>query len=229
MGIYLIPDFSLTIITVLFTGTILAFYAFIGFEDMVDVAEEVKNVKRNLPLAILITLGITTLLYLLIMVSAILSMPPQELAKSQAPIATLYKFHTGKSAEIISIISILAIINGALIQIIMASRVIYGLSSRGQLPLFLSYIHSKTQTPIVATVLSGMIVMILALVGYLSTLAQTTALLMLIVFSIINLALWRIKQAEPQTKGCLCLPRFVSLLAFIISATFVVIEIYQHF
>ncbi|MDX1353652.1 MAG: APC family permease, partial [Thiomicrorhabdus sp.] len=81
----LIPDLSLSSISVIFAGTLLAFYAFIGFEDMVDVAEEIEDVKRNLPLAILITLTVTCFLYMLIMLLAVLSIPPQELANSSAP------------------------------------------------------------------------------------------------------------------------------------------------
>ncbi|WP_040728333.1 APC family permease [Thiomicrorhabdus sp. Kp2] len=228
IGALLIPEFNLTSLSIIFTGTLMAFYAFIGFEDMVDVAEEVQDVKRNLPLAILITLGITTILYMLIMTLAVLSIPPQELAQSSAPLATLFTLHTGKSAEIISLISILAIINGSLIQIIMASRVIYGLSYRHQLPALLSYIHPKTQTPIIATLLAGLTVMTLALIGHLSTLAEITSFLMLIVFSIVNLALWRIKQTEPIIEGCISLPRYVALLAFISSTSFVIISIYSR-
>ena len=228
LGQQLIPEFNLTNLSIIFSGTLLAFYAFIGFEDMVDVAEEVKDVKRNLPLAILITLGITSVLYILIMILAVLSIPPEQLAQSQAPLATLFTFHTGRSAEIISVISILAIINGSLIQIIMASRVIYGLSSRHQLPKLFSYIHPKTQTPLMATMLSGLIVVLMALIGHLSSLAEITSFLMLIVFSIVNLALWRIKQIEPTIEGCICLPRYVALLAFISSTSFVIISIYSR-
>ena len=221
----LIPDFNLTSLGIIFSGALLAFYAFIGFEDMVDVAEEVKNVKYNLPMAIFLTLIITTILYILIMLLAILSIAPQELAKSQAPLATLYTFHTGQSAQIISVISILAIINGSLIQIIMASRVIHGLSSRHQLPSFLGRVNSITQTPVVATVIAGLIVLIMALIGNLASLAELTSLIMLIVFSVINLALWRIKAQQPKVENCFNSPRFISLIAFFSSTVFVIIEI----
>ena len=224
LGNLLIPDFNLTSLGIIFSGALLAFYAFIGFEDMVDVAEEVKNVKYNLPMAIFLTLIITTILYILIMLLAILSIAPQELAKSQAPLATLYTFHTGQSAQIISIISILAIINGSLIQIIMASRVIHGLSSRHQLPSFLGRVNSITQTPVVATVIVGIIVLVMALIGNLSSLVELTSLIMLIVFAVINLALWRIK-AQPKVENCFNSPRFISLIAFFSSTVFVIIEI----
>ena len=75
-------------------GAFLAFYAFIGFEDMVNVAEEVKEPTRNLPLAILIAIGVSTLLYLLVALVAVLALPPAELAQSRAPLALIWgTFH----------------------------------------------------------------------------------------------------------------------------------------
>lgn len=221
----LIPEFSLNSLNLVFAGALLAFYAFIGFEDMVDVAEEVKDAKRNLPLAILITLGITTLLYITIMLIAILSIPPAELSQIDAPLARLFSLHTGEPATLISMIGMLAIINGSLIQIIMASRVLYGLSFRHQLPAFLSYVSPTTQTPVVATLLAGMIVLLLALIGNLSMLAQTTSFIMLMVFSVVNLALWRIKHNEPPVEGCINFPIWLPLLAFVVSTAFVILEI----
>ena len=114
-------------------GAFLAFYAFIGFEDMVNVAEEVKEPRRILPLAILITIGISTLLYLLVALVAVLALPPAELAQSRAPLALLYERATGSAPTLISLISMFAVVNGALIQIIMASRVLYGMSREGWL------------------------------------------------------------------------------------------------
>src|SRR5690606_14953233 len=132
-------------------GVTLAFYAFIGFEDMVDVAEEVKSVHRTMPRAILLTLGLTTVIYLLLVVIALLVLPPAELASSPAPISALYEAATGHSPLFMGVVAMFAIINGALIQVIMASRVLYGLSSRGQLPAPLARVHPATRTPLIAT------------------------------------------------------------------------------
>lgn len=225
----LIPSFDFTSWGFVFAGTLLAFYAFIGFEDMVVVAEEVKDVKRNLPLAILLTLGITTLLYMLIMTIAVLSMPPEELAQSSAPLARLYQYHTGGDSTLISIIGLFAIIDGVLVQMIMASRVLYGLSSRGQLPALLSRVNPKTQTPLYATGLTIVSVLILALVGRLASLAELTSIIMLIVFSLVNLSLWRIKQRLPHNEGHINLPSWISLSAFIVSSSFVVLETTKFF
>ena len=222
-----VPNADFTSWGFIFAGTLLAFYAFIGFEDMVDVAEEVKDVQRNLPLAIIITLIITVTLYMVIMFIAILSIPPVEIAQSKAPLATLYSFHTGQEATLISFIGMFAIIDGALIQIIMASRVLYGLSCRGQLPALLGRVHPRTQTPLYATAIAVICVLTFALIGRLGSLAELTSLLMLTVFSLVNLSLWRIKKWQPDSGSLINLPRWVPLFAFIVSSTFVLIELYK--
>jgi len=209
----------------IYLGASLSFYAFIGFEDMVDVAEEVKEVKYNLPLAILLTLGITTFVYILLVITAVLSLTPAELASSKAPLALIYEHHTGKSSVIISIIGLLAIVNGALIQMIMASRVLYGLSSRGQLPDFLGVIHHKTRTPLVSTALVTIIVLVLALIGRLASLAEATSLIMLSIFSIVNLALWKIKRRDPKPQDVRVFPSWIPVIGFFISAVFVLSKI----
>jgi len=221
----LIPPIDLTSWHGIYLGAILSFYAYIGFEDMVDVAEEVNEVKRNLPLAILLTLGVTTLIYMLIMVTAVLTLSPAELASSEAPLAQIYEHHTGEKAVIIIIIGMFSIINGALIQMIMASRVLYGLSSRGQLPDFLGVVHHRTRTPHFATAVATVIVLIIALLGSLASLAEATSVIMLTIFSIVNLALWRIKRRAPNPVDVRTFPIWIPIIGFFVSFAFVLSEI----
>ena len=209
-----------------FVGVTLAFYAFIGFEDMVDVAEEVKDVSRNMPRAILLTLGISTLLYLLLMMSALLTLSPQTLHDSSAPLATLYQAHTGRSPAVIGIIALFAIINGALVQMIMASRVLYGLSSRRQLPAVLGRINARTRTPLIATAVAASLMLGLALYGRLADLATATSALMLTIFALVNLSLWRLKGRESAPPDMLVFPRFVPGLGFLLSVGFVLRELF---
>ena len=216
-----IPPANIASWSGIYLGAILSFYAYIGFEDMVDVAEEVKNVKRNLPLAILLTLGITTFIYMLLIITAVLSMPPSELAKSEAPLAEIYQFHTGEKAIAISIIGIFAIINGALIQMIMASRVLYGLSSRGLLPGLLRKVHRQTQTPLVATAVVTLAILIIALIGRLTSLAEMTSIIMLSIFSMVNFSLWRVKQRDPNPGGIKIYPSWIPVIGFLVSSAFV--------
>ena len=180
-------------------GAFLAFYAFIGFEDMVNVAEEVKRPERNLPRAILIAVGVSTLLYLLVALVAVLAMPPHELSQTRAPLAAIYERATGSAPILISVISLFAVVNGALVQIIMGSRVFYGMSREGWLHRALGRVHVRTRTPLLATALVTALVLVLALWLPLVTLAKATSFIILIVFAIVNLALARIKFRSPTT------------------------------
>jgi amino acid transporter len=211
--------------TLILLGVTLAFYAFIGFEDMVDVAEEVKDVRKTMPRAILLTLGISALLYFVLMVSALLALSPAELAATGAPLATLYAEHTGEPAVVIGVIAMFAIINGALVQIVMASRVLYGLGSRGQLPAVLAWVSPTTRTPLLATAVATGAVLALALYGRLAGLAATTSLLMLTIFALVNLALWRVKGRGPAPESAYEFPRAFPLIGFLLSAAFVVREL----
>jgi APA family basic amino acid/polyamine antiporter len=223
----LIPAIDIDSWKGIYLGAILSFYAFIGFEDMVDVAEEVKDVRRNLPVAILLTLGITTVIYTLLMVTAVLSLTPAELASSGVPLAHLYEHHTGGKAIVINIIGMFAIINGAMIQMIMASRVVYGMGSRGQLPGFFAQVHHRTRTPLIATVVVTIMILILALIGRLASLAEATSVIMLTIFSMVNIALWRIKRQDPHPHGVRVYPAWIPVIGFLISSAFVLNEVIE--
>jgi APA family basic amino acid/polyamine antiporter len=182
-------------------GAFLAFYAFIGFEDMANVAEEVQDASRNLPRAILFALVLATTLYLLVALVAVLSLPPVQLAASAAPLALLFEHATGYSPTLIAAIGLFAVINGALIQIIMASRMFYGMSTAGWLPEMFAQVSNFTGTPVVATVAAASGVLLFALVLPLTTLAKVTSTIVLVVFALVNLALIRIKRRDPAPVG----------------------------
>jgi len=205
-------------------GAFLAFYAFIGFEDMVNVAEEVERPQRNLPLAIFIALAVTTVLYMAVALVAVLALPTAQLAASEAPLALIYERSTGRPPTLISLVSMLAVINGALIQIIMASRVLYGMGVRGWVPRPLGRVHPLTRTPLVATVLITAVVLVLALALPLVTLAKVTSLITLVVFALVNLSLWRIKGTDPHPPGVKTFPRWLPATGFVASAGFVVYQ-----
>ena len=195
------PPFEGTAWLGIFFGSVLAFYAFIGFEDMVNVAEEVKNVRHNLPLAIVLTLGITTLLYVVIAAIAVVALPPDELAEARAPLARLFERTTGASSTPISLIAILAVLNGALIQIVMAARVLYGLAAQGWIPKALGRVHPLTRTPLRATGLIMALLMALTLWLPLVTLAEITAVVTLVIFTLVNFSLFQLKRSQPPPDG----------------------------
>lgn len=205
-------------------AAVLAFYAYIGFEDMVEVAEEVRDVTRTLPRAIIVTLVATTLLYLTLVLSAQFAVSAATLATFQAPLADLYQYLTGRDPVLISAIGIVAIVNGVLIQMIMASRVIYGLASRSQLPVWLSKVHPRTRTPVRATVLTAGAIGVLALTGSLAGLAEFTSVVMLTVFALANLSLWRLKRRDQEVEPPpgRRLPAIIPLLGFLICLAMVI-------
>ena len=221
----LLPPLDAGIWQGILLGAALAFYAFIGFEDMVNVAEEVKDPQRNLPRAILLALGISTLLYLLVALTAVLALPPEELATSRAPLALIYTHTTGDSPVVISLISMFAVVNGALIQIIMSSRVLYGMSRAGWLHAALGNVHPFTRTPLLATALVTLVVLALALWLPLETLAHITSFIMLIVFSLINLSLLRIKRRDPRPSGVRVIPMWIPWAGFLSSSAFVLYQL----
>lgn len=190
--------------TGLLAGSFLAFYAFIGFEDMVNIAEEVKDVRTSMPRAIFLSIGLSTLLYIIIATIAVLSVPITTLKQSHTPLTLLVSHQPAYAHTLLWLISILAGINGALVQIIMASRVIYGMTTKHLLSLpfinGLATLSPKTNTPIAATVVIALLVLFLALFFPVETLAKLTSTIVFIIFFFVNSALWRLKQHVPQVK-----------------------------
>lgn len=172
----------------------LAFFAFIGFEAMVNVAEEVEEPKRTLPLAIAITLVVSTALYILVVWVAIQSVPRAELAGSTAPLSLVFERLTGASPALISLIAIFATVNGVIVQNLLASRVIYGMARQGTLPAALGEVNAQTHTPLLATAVAVGLTLVAALALPIDRLADLTTQAMLIVFATVNTALWMLKR-----------------------------------
>ena len=177
---------------------LLAFFAFIGFEDIVNLAEEVKHPERTLPRAIFLTLGLTTLIYFLVASVAVLSVPIDELAASRAPLSFVFSHITGVSPVAITTIAIVATLNGVIIQIIMASRVLYGLGKQGSVPAVFARVHPLTRTPLMATGSITAVVLTLALAFPLEGLAEWTSRIALVIFAMVNMALLLLKR-RPTT------------------------------
>lgn len=176
---------------------LLAFFAFIGFEDIVNLAEEVKDPKRTLPRAIFLTLVLGTALYFLVASVAVLSVPLDELAASPAPLSFVFGHITGASPTVITAIAVVATLNGVIIQIIMASRVLYGLGRQGSVPAAFARINGLTRTPLVATGAVVAVILVLALAFPLQGLAESTSRIVLAIFALVNASLVLIKWRDP--------------------------------
>jgi APA family basic amino acid/polyamine antiporter len=190
------PVFEPGILSGLAVASLLAFFAFIGFEDLANVAEEAVDPARTLPLAMALTLGITTLLYVAIAAVAVSAVRIEELAGSSAPLSLVFRKLTGISPAAISLIAIVATLNTILAQMTMASRVLYGMARQGDLPRVLGRVGRRTATPLIATVLVAVLSMILALAAPIGPLAEATSVATLAVFALVNLALIRIKRQQ---------------------------------
>jgi len=190
-----LPSFSdYAAVTGIIGASLLAFFAFIGFDDVVHIAEETKDPSKIMPWAIAIILISVTILYFLVSLVAIDALSIDVLASSRAPIGLLFEKLTGISPVSISLIAILATMNGVIIQIILASRVTYGLASQRQLPSILAKVNPVTQTPLIATAIVTLLILVLALFVELGQLAELTSQLVLMVFLLVNISLIRVKQ-----------------------------------
>jgi amino acid transporter len=213
----------------LFLGAFLAFYAFIGFEDMVNVAEEVEDAPRTLPKAILTAIVVSSALYFIVAIVAVLAISPQELGKSDAPMADIISQRTSLSPLIISSISLVAIVNGALIQIIMATRVLYGMSCQGNSLKLFQRIHPVTRTPLWSTLLVTTIVLAMALWFPIVTLAAITSFITLIIFAMMHLALLRFKlfggiKVEEHERGAVNYPAWIPATGLLLSIILLIMQ-----
>ena len=222
----LLPPLQSSVWSGIMLGAFLAFFAFIGFEDMVNIAEEVKNPHRTLPAGILLSLLIATLFYALVTLIAVLALDQNTLAESKAPLADILSATSDINPKIISSIGMFAIINGALIQMIMASRIFYGMAKKGWIWKGLAKVSNKTQTPVTATWLVIVIILSLALWFPLETLARSTSYLILIVFALVNAALISIKRKQAPAEGVLNIPMWVPVAGFISSISLVLFQLF---
>jgi amino acid transporter len=180
-------------ITPLVLGVFLAFYAFIGFEDMVNLAEEVQEPERTLPRAIGLSIGLSSILYIAVAVVGVLYVDLSALAESGSPLAFMVSDYPA-AVSIIGLIGMVAITNGALTQIIMASRMLYGMARRSLLPKIFAQVSERTHTPVLNTWLVTATILGFALFLPLATLAKITSAMMLVIFIVVNLSLIRVRK-----------------------------------
>jgi basic amino acid/polyamine antiporter, APA family len=125
-------------------ASLLAFFAFVGFEDLANVVEEAKAPYRDIPRAMVLTLLISTALYVAVVGIAISAVPSRLLASSPAPLSLVFRQVAGVSPVTISAIAIVATLNTILAQMTMAARVIYGMARQGDLPAMAGHVHPRT-------------------------------------------------------------------------------------
>ncbi|WP_419741355.1 APC family permease [Ruegeria sp.] len=213
----MLPPLELDAWRGIFAASLLAFFAFVGFEDMANVAEEVKDPVRTIPKAILLTLVLATVLYLGTSMTVLLVVPIDVLSTSAAPLALVFSNAPEVIKQGFSAVAIVATVNGVLIQMIMASRVIYGLADRDHLPKVLAVVPKATQTPVVATLLVVAIIVLLTQTIPIGTLAERTSQIVLGVFVLVNVALILLKMKPDEAAKHFRVPLVVPIFGVITS------------
>ncbi|PNX54291.1 MAG: amino acid transporter [Thermoplasmata archaeon M9B2D] len=181
---------------------ILIFFGYLGFEGITRLAEETTNPEKNIPRAIIYSMIITTILYVLVGVSAVSVIPWQELSASQAPLATVAKRIFGdQSFLILSVIALFSTFNTALMFLLTGSRLIYGIAHQEAIPKIFTIVGRRFRTPWVAIVTIVTATMLFLFLGNLKTIANLTNFTIFSVFIFINASVIYFRYKKPTMTG----------------------------
>jgi len=184
-----------------FSAVALIFFAYIGFEDIANIAEEVKEPTRNLPRAIIYSIIITTVLYCLTAISIVSILPFEDIASSSAPLSDVASEILGPVGGIImSFIALFATANTVLIMMIVTSRMMYGMARDNALPKGLSKVSLKFKTPALAVLVTMILTLIPPFLGDISIIANATVFGVLITFFLVNLSLIVLRKKKPELE-----------------------------
>ncbi|MDB5683300.1 MAG: hypothetical protein JWM38_164 [Sphingomonas bacterium] len=209
-------------------GSILTFFSFLGFEDMLNVAEEVERPERSLPIALIGAMVVASLIYIMVAITAVSVVPWQELAVAPGPLRlVIERAAPWFPAAGFTLITIAAVANTALVNYVMGSRLLYGMARQGLLPAGLATVHPTRQTPHIAIGVLLVIVVALQFAGDIQQLASATVLLLLSVFVVVNGALIVLKHREGNIAGCFNAPIFIPALGVVICLVMIVARILQ--
>ena len=193
-------------------AAVIAYYSFVGFETSANVAEEVRDPSRVYPKALFGALLTAGVVYVLVGLSSAIALPTEQLSKSTGPLlAVVQTTGVGVPGWVFSLIALVAVANGALLTMIMASRMAYGMAEQGLLPGFLARVLPRRRTPWAAIVVTTGVAMLLTLVGDLSVLASTVVLLLLFVFISTNVAVLVLRRDHVEHRH-FQVPAFVPVL-----------------
>lgn len=214
------------LIVLVIQGAVLTFFAFIGFEDTLNVAEECRDPQRTIPTALVSAMALGALIYVAVAITAVSVVPFQELAAAPAPLAEVMdRAAPAIPAVIFTGITLFAVGNTALVNYVTSSRMVYGMSRQGLLPRALGKVHDRTQTPHVATTALLVLLVPLAFFGSIAELASATVLLLLVVFAIVNGALFVLQGRIGEAKGKFEVPRWVPALGALVCLALVVVRV----
>ncbi|MFI2102026.1 APC family permease [Isoptericola sp. NPDC019693] len=194
-GAFIPPEDSSVGLAVL-GSALVAFYSFVGFETSANLAEEVRDVSRVYPRALFGALATAGAVYVLLGFVAPAVVPPSELAASSGPLLEVVRAAGAVSPELFAVIALVAVANGALLTMIMTSRLSYGMAKQGLLPAPLARVLPRRRTPGVAILVTTAVAVVLAATGELVDLASTVVLLLLFVFLSTNVAVLVLRRDD---------------------------------
>lgn len=184
-----------------FQGAALVFFAYMGFEEMVKLAEETKDPEHTIPKAVVIALAIVVVLYILVTLSAVSLMGWEGLAGSQAPFAEIAGAALGARAfTVLTVVALFATANTTLLLIVAASRLAYGMAAAGSLPSTLRTIHPRFGTPWIAVAGVGAFTAAFTLAGEIAFVANLTNLALFLTFVLINATVIVLRIRMPETS-----------------------------
>jgi len=180
-------------------GAIVAYYSFVGFETSANVIEEVRQPSRVYPRALFGALVTAGIVYVLVGIASAAALPSSDLQESTGPLLAVVEA-TGVSVPswLFSLIALIAVANGALLTMIMASRLAFGMAEQGLLPAPLGRVLPRRRTPWVAIASTTVVAMLLTLIGDLATLAETVVLLLLLVFISANVSVLVLRRQRVE-------------------------------
>jgi APA family basic amino acid/polyamine antiporter len=182
-----------------FTAAALVFFAYIGFEDVVKLAEETRQPERNIPRGLLLAMAASIILYILVSVSAVSVAGWEGLAASEAPFAAIAgKALGGGASLLISGIALFATANTVLLMLLASSRITYGMADAGELPAFLGHVHERSGTPLRASLAVGGAAILFTLAGDIGFVAELTNFTLFLTFSVINGSVILLRARRPD-------------------------------
>jgi basic amino acid/polyamine antiporter, APA family len=182
------------------SGAALVFFSFLGFENIANLAEEARKPERDLPRAIFLSLVIATTLYILVAVAAVALLPPDQLGEAQAPLADAARARSPMIAGALGGIALFATANTALVSILVASRVIFGMAREHALPASIAAVLPRRKTPWIATLVVAATSAALVPFGKVGVVASLSSFASLLAFAAVNVALILLRRREPAQK-----------------------------
>ena len=189
------------------SGAALVFFAYVGFDEVVTLSEETVDASRTVPRALLASLAISSVLYILVAVAAVSAIGADALGASDRPFALILEQEWGgRSASMVAIIALAATTNTVLMALTAASRNMFGMARNGSLPSILARVGSRTRAPYVAVLLGSMVAVGFALSGNIALVARVTDFSVYGIFIVVNLSLIALRFRAPHQHRPFAVP-----------------------